>query len=274
MTQPEPARGAKSAAGEKRLVGRVVLLAGPDESTNVVANYLGSRVRDLVLVVESPPSRVRMARRRARRVGWVAATGQILFVALVLPVLRRAGKERRESILKAASVDTRPKAPDFVVSSVNDVGTSSLLAELHPAVVVVHGTRIIAAALLNSLECPVLNVHAGLTPRYRGVHGGYWALAEHHPEWVGTTVHLVDPGIDTGGILEQVTFTVTDEDSIGTYADLHLVHGLPLLAAQVEKALEGRTLEPVAASVAPGSYLRYHPTLWGYFRRRWSSGVR
>jgi methionyl-tRNA formyltransferase len=240
----------------------------------MVANYLDSRVRDLVLVVESSPSRVRMARRRARRVGWVDATGQILFVALVLPVLRHTGKARRESIRKVASVDTRPRAADFVVSSVNDDRTISLLAELHPEVVVVHGTRIIATALLNSVDCPVLNVHAGLTPRYRGVHGGYWALAEHHPEWVGTTVHLVDPGIDTGGILGQVTFTVTNDDSIGTYADLHLVHGLPLLAAQVEKVLEGGALEPGGASVAPGSCLRYHPTLWGYFRRRWSSGVR
>jgi len=274
LTQPEPARGAKGGVGGEPLGGRVVLLAGSDENTSMVANYLDSRVQDLVLVVESPPSRVRMARRRARRVGWVDATGQILFVALVLPVLRRTGKQRRESIRKAASVDTRPRAPDFEVPSVNDDRTVSLLAELHPSVVVVHGTRIIAARLLGSLDCPVLNVHAGLTPLYRGVHGGYWALAEHHPEWVGTTVHLVDPGIDTGGILEQVTFAVTDEDSIGTYADLHLVHGLPLLAAQVEKALEGRTLEPVAASVAPGSYLRYHPTLWGYVRRRWSSGVR
>jgi folate-dependent phosphoribosylglycinamide formyltransferase PurN len=251
-----------------------VLLAGADENTNTVANYLDSRFRDVVLVVESPPSRVRMARRRARRVGWVDATGQILFVVLVLPLLRHTGKERRESIRKVASVDTRPRTPDFVVSSVNDERTISLLAELDPAVVVVQGTRIIAAAVLNSLDCPVLNVHAGLTPRYRGVHGGYWALADHHPEWVGTTVHLVDPGIDTGGILGQVTFAVTSQDSIGTYGDLHLVHGLPLLAEQVGKVLEGGTLERVAASAVPGSHLYYHPTLWGYLRRRWSDGVR
>ena len=62
---------------------------------------------------------------------------------------------------------------------------------------------------LGSLGCPVVNVHAGITPRYRGVHGGYWALAERHPEWVGTTVHLVDPGIDTGAILAQATFDVS-----------------------------------------------------------------
>ncbi len=254
--------------------GRVVLLAGPDESTSIVANYLADRVRELIVVVESRQSRVRMARRRARRVGWLNATGQILFVALAQPVLHRTGTRRRESIREAASINTRPRVPDFAVSSVNDDRTVSLLTSLHPSVVVVHGTRVIGAGVLQALECPVLNVHAGITPRYRGVHGGYWALAEHHPEWVGTTVHLVDPGIDTGGILAQVTFGITDEDSIATYPDLHLVHGLPLLGAQVEKVLAGGTIEPVGESVAPGSCLHYHPTLWGYLRRRWASGVR
>jgi methionyl-tRNA formyltransferase len=204
----------------------------------------------------------------------VDAAGQILFVALAQPVLRRTSKQRRESIRKTASVDTRRRAPDFAVSSVNEERTISLLSELRPSVVVVHGTRIIGTPLLEALDCPVVNVHAGITPRYRGVHGGYWALAEDHPEWVGTTVHLVDPGIDTGGILAQVTFPITDADSIGTYADLHLIHGLPLLATQVEKVLAGEVLEPVATSVASGSFLRYHPTLWGYFRLRRSSGVR
>ena len=103
----------------------------------------------------------------------------------------------------------------------------------------VHGTRIIAARVLESAGCPVVNMHAGITLRYRGVHGGYWALAEQHPDWVGTTVHLVDPGIDTGGILAQTTFEVSGEDTIATYPDLHLVHGLPLLGAQVDKVMSG-----------------------------------
>ena len=85
-----------------------------------------------------------------------------------------------------------------------------LLDSLRPDLVVVHGTRIISARVLASAGCPVVNMHAGITPRYRGVHGGYWALAEQHPDWVGTTVHLVDAGIDTGGILAQNTFEVSD----------------------------------------------------------------
>lgn len=253
---------------------RVVLLAGPDESTNVVANYLESRVQELIVIVEASPSRVRMIRRRARKVGWVDAAGQAFFVTLAQPVLRRTSKGRRNEIRREASLDSRPRPPDFSVPSVNDDRTISLLADLNPSAVVVHGTRVIATPVLKSLRCPILNIHAGITPRYRGVHGGYWALSEHHPEWVGTTVHLVDPGIDTGGILAQKIFAITDADSIATYPDLHLVHGLPLLTAQVEKALAGATLYSLPQGLAPGSFLRYHPTLWGYVRRRWTDGVR
>ena len=252
----------------------MVLLAGPGYSTDIVANYLAARVRDLVVVVENPQSRMEMVRRRARRVGWFPVVGQVLFVALLLPVLRQLGTRRRAAIFRAASLDVTHRAPSHRVPSVNDDETVALLTSLQPDVVVVHGTRIIAARVLKSVGCPVVNMHAGITLRYRGVHGGYWALAEQHPEWVGTTVHLVDPGIDTGGILAQSTFEVSGEDTIATYPDLHLVHGLPLLGAQVDKVIAGAALEPLPTSLATGSGFYYHPTIWGYVWLRWRSGVR
>ncbi len=253
---------------------RVVLLAGPGYSTDIVASFLASRVPDLVVVVEDLPSRLQMARRRARRVGWLGVAGQVLFVTGLQPILRRRGARRRAAILGATTVDATHRPPRHRVSSVNDEKTIALLHSLRPAVVVVHGTRIIAATVLDSLGCPAINMHAGITPRYRGVHGGYWALAEQHPEWVGTTVHLVDPGIDTGQILDQVTFEVTGEDTIATYPDLHLVHGLPLLGAQVDKVIAGKRPEPKTTGIAPGSGLYYHPTLWGYLWRRWRQRIR
>ncbi len=215
---------AEATAGDPpipRVDGRVVLLAGPGDSTDIVANFLASRVPDLVVVMEEPPSRLRMARRRAGRVGWPSAIGQVLFVALLQPVLRRRGARRRDAILAAASVDQTHRSPEYRVPSVNAEQTVALLTALRPVMVVVNGTRIIATRVLDSAGSPIVNLHAGITPRYRGVHGGYWALAERHPEWVGTTVHLVDPGIDTGGILAQSVF---DSDRRG------LLHHLPVLA--------------------------------------------
>ena len=251
-----------------------MLLAGPGYSTDIVANYLAARVPGLVVVVENAQSRLEMVRRRARRVGWPRVVGQVLFVALVQPVLRRVSARRRAAIFRAASLDTAHRAPSHRVLSVNDDETVALLSSLDPVVVIVHGTRIIAQRVLKSVACPVINMHAGITLRYRGVHGGYWALAEQHPEWVGTTVHLVDPGIDTGGILAQRTFGVSIEDTIATYPDLHLAHGLPLLGAQMDKVIAGTALEPLPTSVAPGSGFYYHPTIWGYLWLRWRRGVR
>jgi methionyl-tRNA formyltransferase len=134
---------------------------------------------------------------------------------------------------------------------------------------------VIAADVLEAITCPIINIHAGINPAYRGAHGGYWARADGRPDQVGTTVHLVDRGIDTGGVLGRASFAVTDDDSIATYPYLHLAAGLPVLGEQVDRALAGETLVPLADPEGAGaSRLRLHPTLVEYLRRRVGNGVR
>jgi hypothetical protein len=253
---------------------RVVLLAGPGESTDIVANALASRVEDLVVVLEDPASRFSMARRRARRLGWSTAVGQVLFVTVVLPLLRRQSVDRQADIVKASGLDPTSVTPSYRVPSVNDDRVADILTSLQPDLIVVNGTRIIAGHMLEVAGCPIINLHAGITPRYRGVHGGYWALVEGHPEWVGSTVHLVDPGIDTGGILGQSAFRVTDSDSFATYPTLHIAAGIPLLQVQLDRVLAGVPLEADQQPLAPGSQLFSHPTVWGYLWCRWRRGIR
>jgi folate-dependent phosphoribosylglycinamide formyltransferase PurN len=254
--------------------GTVVLLAGPGDTTDIVAHHLAPLVERLEVIVEQPVDRVRLARRRAARLGWVPVMGQILFVTVALPFLRRRGAARVRSVMADAGLDPSPFPAVHSVPSVNDPRTADLLRSLDPSVVVVNGTRIIAAALLDSIACPVINTHAGITPRYRGVHGGYWALAEGHPERVGTTVHLVDPGIDTGGVLAQAHFDTTRRDTIATYPYLHLAAGLPLLADQVVRILGGTAPTAVADDPLAPSRLYAHPTLWGYLWRWSTRGIR
>ena len=108
--------------------------------------------------------------------------------------------------MAGAGLDTTPYPGAHHVESVNDPETIRLLRTMQPTVIVVNGTRIISSEVLDAVDCPFINTHAGITPRFRGVHGGYWALVEGRPEMVGTTVHLVDEGIDTGGVLARATF--------------------------------------------------------------------
>ena len=84
------------------------------------------------------------------------------------------------------------------VRSVNNNDTINLLRDINPNAVVVNGTRIISKKVLSCIDAPFINTHLGITLKYRGVHGGYWALANGDPDNYGVTVHLIDVGIDTG----------------------------------------------------------------------------
>src|SRR5438093_9923670 len=53
--------------------------------------------------------------------------------------------------------------------------------------VVVNGTRIISEAVLTASDAVFINMHAGITPKYRGVHGGYWALYNGDGEAASST---------------------------------------------------------------------------------------
>jgi len=60
-----------------------------------------------------------------------------------------------------------------------------------------------------------INCHAGKLPFYRGRNILNWALINDEKEF-GITVHYLDEGIDTGDIILQETYPITDEDDYGT----------------------------------------------------------
>lgn len=254
---------------------RIVLLAGSGNSTRICYHFLAERFDDVVAVIEEPVARVDIAKRRARRLGWRTVSGQMAFVGLVVPVLERRARRRVEQIVNESGFDRSPIPSQRAISSVNSPEAIATLKELDPAVIVVNGTRIISTSVLSSSEAPFVNTHAGITPRYRGVHGGYWALRDSRPDLVGTTVHLVDAGIDTGAVLGQGLFEPGPSDSFATYPYLHLASGLPVLAQAVEQILAGRPPQLVPSVDDSGiSVLRWHPTAWDYLRGRLAQGVR
>ena len=60
-----------------------------------------------------------------------------------------------------------------------------------------------------------INCHAGKLPFYRGRNILNWALINDEKEF-GITVHYLDEGIDTGDIILQDVYPITDEDDYGT----------------------------------------------------------
>jgi methionyl-tRNA formyltransferase len=165
--------------------------------------------------------------------------------------------------------------PQNCVIDVPSVNSDVAIRELQrrsPRVVVVNGTRIIQAKVLQSVNAIFLNTHAGITPMYRGIHGGYWALASGDPVNCGVTVHKVDTGIDTGAIIAQASITPSAEDTFATYPFLQIASAIPLLKQAVRDALAGNL--SVMPPRSGKSQLWSHPTAWQYLKNQIKLGVR
>ena len=254
--------------------GPVVMLATDGPSTRIVYHAIERELPGVSLILEQPVSRLKLVRGRLKKLSPVDVLGQLLFITLANPVLRRQGARRVESIKREYGLDDSPVLGTvYQVDSVNSPATRELLRDLAPTVVVVNGTRIIGKETLRAVRAPFINTHAGITPLYRGVHGGYWALAEGRPGLAGTTVHFVDEGIDTGSIIGQATFRISEDDNFATYPYLHTAAGLPLLIQAIRTIVTGGTPARTSRDDLP-SRLRYHPTLWGYLAGRIRRGVR
>jgi hypothetical protein len=76
-----------------------------------------------------------------------------------------------------------------------------LMRALDPDVVLVFGTGLLRAPVLDAFAGRIINIHLGLSPYYRGAGTNFWPLVNREPEYVGATIHYLDAGIDTGPIL-------------------------------------------------------------------------
>ena len=247
---------------------KIVLLAGPGESTDILFHALDAEFGVHRIIVETPIGQQQLLKRRAEKLGWPTVLGQVAFKLLVAGPLGRAAQPHLRALKQAHGLRDQSLPPERTirVASVNDPACIAALQELNPDLVVVNGTRIIAKRVLTSVSCPFINTHAGITPLYRGVHGGYWALANNDAAHCGVSVHLVDAGIDTGGIIAQALIAPGPDDTFATYPLLQLIAGLPLLKQAVRAALAG-TVQLRPAPAGP-SRLWSHPTLREYWQNR------
>ena len=244
----------------------ICMLATDCDSTWIVANELASEFQIHDVVIEQPESRSKFLKRRAKRLGVGTVAGQVAF-QVFSRYLHYESRDQKQRIMERN--DWTTSVPDDVaihkIPSVNAPSSIELIASLKSDVIVINGTRILSKRLLKNISVPIINMHAGITPRYRGVHGGYWALARNDRANAGVTIHLVDQGIDTGDVLYQGRFRAEHQDNFATYPLLQLEQGVPLLKQAVRDALV-QQLNPKAP--ADRSELFYHPTLWQYVAKR------
>jgi folate-dependent phosphoribosylglycinamide formyltransferase PurN len=252
----------------------IVLLVDDSDLSRIIYHALTGEFDIEAVVREAKVPRSTFLKRRLKKLGWRTLTGQIVFAKIIIPLLRWETAGRRAEILRQYGLNEAPIPAEHVIDvrSVNDLQTVALLQKLSPQVIVVNGTRILEENLLNAVGGIFLNTHVGITPLYRGVHGGYWALASCDPEHFGVTIHRIDKGIDTGDIVAQMLIKPADADNFSTYPLLQIAIAIPLLKQAIRHAVNNN-LETLPAP-AGRSRLWSHPTAFQYLKRRITLGIR
>jgi phosphoribosylglycinamide formyltransferase-1 len=103
--------------------------------------------------------------------------------------------------------------------------------------------RILSPTFVRRYRGRLLNVHPSLLPAFRGLHAQRQAL-EAGVDESGCTVHFVDEGVDTGGVIVQRRVPVLAGDSEETLAERIRVEEHRAYPEAARAVLTGRVRPP------------------------------
>ena len=161
---------------------------------------------------------INVLRKRIRQFGILSVLNQALLIIYRLAFERYRDKKSFEMIFNEKSYDhIEDNHVDILeVADINTNEVENFIREKSPEVVVVSGTPILQEPILDTAKGRIVNLHPGLAPQYRGRYGAFWPVYNHEPQLVGTTIHFIDVGIDTGAILIQQKITINNGDTLKT----------------------------------------------------------
>ena len=143
--------------------------------------------------------------------------------------------------------------PTFVVEPAKFSDTQSWAKKLeenishyNPDLIVLAGfMKILPSSFVHTFTPRIINIHPSLLPSFPGAHAVRDALASGAKE-TGTTVHIVDEGVDTGPILGQQSLSVLPSDDESSLHERIKVLERKLLVETIQ-SLALKQLDPVTA---------------------------
>lgn len=140
------------------------------------------------------------------------------------------------------------------MGDLNLVSRESLTEVLDSDVYLVFGASYIKGWLIEELVTNrAINIHMGLSPYYRGAACNFWAMYDRRPAFVGATVHLLSPGLDSG----QMLFHVRPEFNGQNTFDFTMEAVEKVQSRIVEKIAAGTIFENAPVQQDMSKQLRY-----------------
>ncbi|GAB3416773.1 methionyl-tRNA formyltransferase [Niabella aquatica] len=120
--------------------------------------------------------------------------------------------------------------------------------------------RMLPEVVWNMPPMGTINVHGSLLPQYRGAAPINWAVINGEKE-TGVTTFKLKHEIDTGDILLQESFPITEEDTAGTVHDKMMPVGANLLVRTVKELAAG-SLKEMPQLVSTDTVIHHAPKIF------------
>ena len=136
-----------------------------------------------------------------------------------------------ETDLLGLSIEAKEKLASCTVSTArsalnDDPLIFQKLLEFDAEIIVFYGCSIIKQKILEKFNVPLINVHLGLSPYYRGAGTNFWPFFNKEPEFCGVTYHQLIEKVDAGRIYLQRRSSIENSKNIHEHG-FNLIAGVP-----------------------------------------------
>ncbi|MFC1893182.1 formyl transferase [Chloroflexota bacterium] len=161
---------------------------------------------------------IQVLKKRIRRFGLFCIVNQVLLILYRLVMESQKDRKAKKKIFadKPYQYIEKRNVDTLYTEDINSEEVRNFILAKSPQLVVVSGTPLLKKRIIKSVEGRIINLHPGFAPQYRGRYGAFWPIYNKEPDLVGTTIHFLDEGIDTGDILIQQQVNYDPSDSLKT----------------------------------------------------------
>ncbi len=113
-------------------------------------------------------------------------------------------QEAEEKIFNISNLVLRKKTHFLTIGKgdLNKIQLDKISPFLKSDLYIVFGSSYIKGDLVKFLiKNEAINIHMGVSPYYRGTDCNFWALFDEKYDYVGSTIHLLSEGLDSGPML-------------------------------------------------------------------------
>ena len=223
--------------------GGLVIITADGLEHRYVASQIAAchRVRAILICDPAPRRSWRKVVRASPLIFWDKVMWR-----LFLAVIGNSGA-RNAALQEVLGTGSQPFAHDQIcrVGRPGDGTLERVVADLKPDVLAIYGTSIIPDTVLARARRIALNMHTGISPRYRGTACSFWPIHNGEPEWVGATVHECTAKVDGGQIFAVRRARLHREDGLHHVFARAVVAGASAYTDVIRAALSGSLIGEV-----------------------------